>query len=640
VFRDERNDDAGVDGSLELLVDGHSTNLRSQVQLKSKDSSETNADGSVSVQVKVSNLNYLLNGDSPIYVLYVAPRKELRFAWARDERKRLDDSSPGWLGQQSVTIRFQTLVTPETLENIYYRIGQEARLQRKVNDFLDVASNTEEVVVSINTATLEITDPDEVKRVLIKSGTAIVSAGHARRVMESIRLLDPRTAQEPRILLVKAHAESHLEQYQHAIATLADASLRIDELSETDKLFLQTLQASCHFQIGQISLAEFSEHLEQVSQHGDNRFALSDRLHRIRYALIDEEQADRSAELLEELRSLVEGITSSPDNSESFKILARIYLMEQVGNQVARDLMEEMAIARMKLTLGRNPDLPRIFKTKMDRFAEWLRDAYSLHEDAGRLGNPYLVGYAIISSGGVYYHWLTNQKVALLSYELPVEYPEGVIQNHIDSAQQAAAIFAQSGNLESELRAWMLIADFHVLAGRQSEALEIAGKVLPKAKIMQYSDLIWRAEMHLAGQSLYSQMLSALRTRSEREKVFDAIQQDDETVRRNAADGLRVLELPPERLPVMEREYFSRRDIAREKYDWCQHIELLEEMGHTSQAATCYRTDPGRVCICRLHGYQSKFKNQDWLAVISAFKTSYCEECPDRSPYSDSQAVE
>ncbi len=33
LLRDERTDDMGVDGSLELVVDGHPTNFRSQVQL-------------------------------------------------------------------------------------------------------------------------------------------------------------------------------------------------------------------------------------------------------------------------------------------------------------------------------------------------------------------------------------------------------------------------------------------------------------------------------------------------------------------------------------------------------------------------------------------------------------------------------
>ena len=34
LFRDERADDAGVDGSLELLIDSRYTNLRAQVQQK------------------------------------------------------------------------------------------------------------------------------------------------------------------------------------------------------------------------------------------------------------------------------------------------------------------------------------------------------------------------------------------------------------------------------------------------------------------------------------------------------------------------------------------------------------------------------------------------------------------------------
>ncbi len=62
VLRDERTRDAGVDASLELLIGGRYTNLRSQVQLKGTDSARTNTDGSVSLPVATSNLNYLLNG--------------------------------------------------------------------------------------------------------------------------------------------------------------------------------------------------------------------------------------------------------------------------------------------------------------------------------------------------------------------------------------------------------------------------------------------------------------------------------------------------------------------------------------------------------------------------------------------------
>lgn len=50
VLRDGRVEDAGVDVSLELLIQGRYTNLRSQVQVKSTSSPRDLADGNVSYQ--------------------------------------------------------------------------------------------------------------------------------------------------------------------------------------------------------------------------------------------------------------------------------------------------------------------------------------------------------------------------------------------------------------------------------------------------------------------------------------------------------------------------------------------------------------------------------------------------------------
>jgi hypothetical protein len=57
--RDERIADYGVDASLELLIDGYFTNMRAQIQLKGTDSTNTNADGTISLSVDTSNVNYL-----------------------------------------------------------------------------------------------------------------------------------------------------------------------------------------------------------------------------------------------------------------------------------------------------------------------------------------------------------------------------------------------------------------------------------------------------------------------------------------------------------------------------------------------------------------------------------------------------
>ncbi len=90
--------------------------------------------------------------------------------------------------------------------------------------------------------------------------------------------------------------------------------------------------------------------------------------------------------------------------------------------------------------------------------------------------------------------------------------------------------------------------------------------------------------------------------------------------------------LSQERLPVVQRDCFSSRDMAQERIGWCRHIELIQNLGHMQNHQTAYLTDPMRRCICDKHGYQSLIEDSDWTALVQAFKKTYCDGCPDRKP--------
>ena len=60
--------------------------------MKGRAEKKANLDGSVSYSADVSNIHYLLNGLRPIYVLYIAETKELRYAWVQDEVNRIHGS--------------------------------------------------------------------------------------------------------------------------------------------------------------------------------------------------------------------------------------------------------------------------------------------------------------------------------------------------------------------------------------------------------------------------------------------------------------------------------------------------------------------------------------------------------------------
>jgi hypothetical protein len=130
LFRRENSDDFGVDGTLELIVNGAATNFRANAQLKATEHPQFNLDGSLSLSIEVSNLNYLLNGASPIYLLYVAPSGEMFYAWGRDEKKRIETSNPSWREQKTVVIRFARRVNASAVDDICERIREEASILR------------------------------------------------------------------------------------------------------------------------------------------------------------------------------------------------------------------------------------------------------------------------------------------------------------------------------------------------------------------------------------------------------------------------------------------------------------------------------------------------------------------------------
>ena len=101
--RDRR--DYGSDYQLEVLDGNARTNFRVHVQLKGSTES-ANSDGSISVSVARSNLNYLLSPSSSIYVCHRHTDGKLLVKAAEDVYVHYARSGHGWKDQESVTVRF------------------------------------------------------------------------------------------------------------------------------------------------------------------------------------------------------------------------------------------------------------------------------------------------------------------------------------------------------------------------------------------------------------------------------------------------------------------------------------------------------------------------------------------------------
>ncbi len=106
VVQQRDRHDYGTDFQLEAKHSGSMTNFRVHVQLKGTDKA-ANKDGSISVCVARTNLDYMLSQPNSIYVCYYAPTQAILVRSAENVFRDAEHECEGWRSQGSLTIRFR-----------------------------------------------------------------------------------------------------------------------------------------------------------------------------------------------------------------------------------------------------------------------------------------------------------------------------------------------------------------------------------------------------------------------------------------------------------------------------------------------------------------------------------------------------
>jgi len=97
--------DYGTDCQIEVIDEGRATNVRIHVQLKGTERT-LNADGSLSVEVRRTNLNYLLMQGYSFYACYHLPTGSLRICPSDSVLRQYEHGGKTWTEQRSLTVSF------------------------------------------------------------------------------------------------------------------------------------------------------------------------------------------------------------------------------------------------------------------------------------------------------------------------------------------------------------------------------------------------------------------------------------------------------------------------------------------------------------------------------------------------------
>ena len=121
--------DYGTDCQIEVIDHGRATNIRIHVQLKGTEK-DLNNDGTVSIDIRRSNLNYLLMQPHSLFVCYHIPTDTLRFCSTDAVIRRYEHNDQNWTQQKTITVTFSDILTKTHLKSLSALAKSSALLSR------------------------------------------------------------------------------------------------------------------------------------------------------------------------------------------------------------------------------------------------------------------------------------------------------------------------------------------------------------------------------------------------------------------------------------------------------------------------------------------------------------------------------
>lgn len=633
LFRDERTDDYGVDGALELRSDGKATNIRAQIQLKGRSNTRENADGAIAVSVATSNLNYLLNGICPIYVLYRPENKELRVAFARDEWGRLERDNPSWREQGNVTIYFKEVVAPQTLVQLRSRIVEDATVQRSVNERLNAVRGTAAQVV-VHAESLTVVDSAQAVELLARIGQALTNVGLARAVIEKGRTVPPgMLLATPRAALAVAYAHFHLAHYYDASAALRQLLLTNPVWEQADRSLADMLFIATRRMLGDLDQAGFEREMSSWSQDAPEAQAAQ---HQIGLAwskhfaaLAESEPGSARDKTLAALRSAFERGRAVGDDYIDYHVELLELTLEQRAAEDA--LIDADAIADISARgFGDAHHAREVTKASRSQAKAWFDKLTDL-ANRTRVSAPgrycevrLLHGHAVLANAG------RTQLMAKTGHGNEVG--KATIDSIFEALQETLRLARALENRDLELTALQNLSRALDTFERQEEATTIASDALRMADLTGCSIHAKQLRAFLAGQDRFEARLRQL-------TEFGALSEED-IMRTAGDDQLQFMassvaeanQLPGHRLPNILRDLQCQRQFAIERHEWCKELVYAQFQRNIETPLTLFAEPPRLKVICARFNYEAAATAPNVADITTEFRQQFCRRCRQRRP--------
>jgi len=419
-IRSEDFRDKGIDFHIEIKKASKHTNFRFAVQLKATEILKANSDGSTSLQLNTSNINYLLNTGMPAYyVLYSKNSNTFYYENLNDFVKSVSDKNPEWQKQGSHVLRFNKMLDSKGIDEMYNVSIKKGLLQRKINETLALqtssVSSGDKILIDVN---LNVNTDAEIRRVIEAIGLSLVNEGRWREILLVHKKASGNIASTSKYNLVLGIANYYSGNLIDALSFFKASLSKKSELSAGLHEYLSFFEVTVRYSIGLISDEDYQQKTDQLES--TEEVGLHIKLEKAKRKYIDTLVENPEGSYEQYLKD-IEDIIRDPKASKNIQLNARCELILIEGSKKNMNYVRNVAMLKAHESMF-GPDLNKrveAVKTLIQSKELWFKNVQSIKEEALQSKNYFVYYNAVVNEVKVSFEFEVYIGLVFLEDEIP-----------------------------------------------------------------------------------------------------------------------------------------------------------------------------------------------------------------------------
>lgn len=271
LVREENGGDYGVDRILELRKNSkYVSNVRSHVQLKSLKSTNRNNDLSVSYPVSINNINYLMNQNFSLYIIYLSDEEKFLWDWVVNIYYSCLDSNIDvtTTDQEKFSYRFSNELDKKAFEEIHVGILEKSAFLRTISEKrLYLRTTDASSIIYVEKG--NITDIETISKILKKDGLNLLYLGDASLVSSLSNMLPSIYKNDPNLSFIISYAKLLNGEIFESYSWLPKGNSR-QSLSDEEIFLVNYINICLDYTVGRISSGEYDQHISELISMNSN----------------------------------------------------------------------------------------------------------------------------------------------------------------------------------------------------------------------------------------------------------------------------------------------------------------------------------------------------------------------------------